>query len=210
MSTAQDLIDWLKRHEGTHTMPADICPVLGKAIYDWHDALGNEDYREEFIYPLCAALATSKDDTKIAARRLAFATWLRDVAWPTWLSYADLREGEELDDVFAEHVARNQGNGIASVNSYLMQTGVTPAAWAAANVELQRTKDRNYYRERLKTVVPKVEVANLGGSVEQVSPQKLASRCFRAAFCQPADPTRKIEYLQESFLTLLQGLLGLA
>lgn len=212
MATAEEVKAWILTHDPDNGLPDGVCPIIGRLVSYWHDWLGSPEMREEFIYPLCERLATSADRTKEPARREAMAAWLRDVALPAWAAYANLRPQEDLDDRFAEAVARNQGNGVASVNSFMGQSGVTCVAFVAANVScMDLTKDRAYWRERRASacLVPKVEAPNREGQPERVSPLKLKSRCFRLAFCQPTDPSRTIESLQDAMAVLLDELLSL-
>ena len=225
MATTEEALGWLRNETkileqcDANGMLPGVCPIIGRAVHHFHDYLGSVELRAEFCDPLAAALATSKDEAKETERRQAFAVWLRDVAVPAWTKYADLRADEDLDDVFAEAIAANQGNGVSSINSYLGASGTTAAAFAADLVVPNRTKDKAYLRQRARqgkvpVNTPKrgtvlVDGAPVAGVVEDaVSALKLKSRCFRLAFAQPASPTRTIEDLQESFALLCASLLG--
>lgn len=227
MATTEEALGWLRNDvkileqcDGNGFFPG-ICPVIGRALHNFYGYLGDDALRAEFCDPLAAALAISKDESKEVERRTAFAEWLRDAATPAWLAYANLRASEDLDDVFAEAIIANQGNGVNSVNSFLGASGTIGAAFAADCITPQRTKDRAYLKER--AALPKVRVATTkrgtvlvgGARVEgtvddEVSSLKLISRCFRLAFAQSAYAGRTIEDLQESFTGLCKTLLGVA
>ena len=207
----QNVMRFLRREA---ELPPGVCPILGHLICDLRDSMPTDEERaEEIDEPLSDLLATSEAPGLEMSRRVALAEWLRDVAWPRWLAYADFRPGQDLDDEFAEAVAMNQGNGIGSINSFMRSSGVTAASCAAAKVRLGLTKNKSSLKARLAIAPVKVETASrvkddAGAAVpEEISPQKIASRCFRAAFTQTLPADRVIEDLQESLLTLVKALL---
>lgn len=195
---------------GTEFLPPGVCPVIGRCAYDWHDALGDVTLRAEFVFDagLDTLLETSKvDEAEEMRRKRILVCWLKRVAWPAWLAYAQLKPGDDLSDVFAEAVMENKGNGNERILSELRMSGVTPAALAAQGVRLGLTKDRRALRERAKVVYPKVEASFRDGSTALVSPFEYQKWCFQACFTQPANPVPVRELLQESMYCLLRVVL---
>lgn len=201
--------DWFEGKLVDVALPVGVCPVLGHCAYSWHDALGDVELRKEFIFDsgLDVLLEGSKNLIEELQRKRTLLLWLKRIAWPAWLSYSQVDPGADLSDVFAECVMENRGNGNERILSELRMSGVTPAALAAQGVCLGLTKDRKAMRERALVVVPMTTANYRDGSTAEVSPFEFEQWCFKACFCQPANPVPTRERLQESIYMLLRVML---